>query len=147
MSQSITWVQFKILPKDNYRREIDTAGEGSASPSGMPCMGTTVWTHPTSSCSCLAVPQMQIIQWQHSQGSMHHVWGLGQAAVQATVGEGVPWWHWQSHQRGMKEVPHISPWRWHGWWQHQPPTKKWMRCKTIVSPCHLFIYKWGKKPL
>ena len=22
----------------------------------------------------------------------------------------------------------------------EPPTKKWMRCKTIVSPCHSYIY-------
>ena len=31
------------------------------------------WTHPASSCRHLAVPQVQILQWQHSQGSMHHV--------------------------------------------------------------------------
>ena len=46
------------------------AGEGPASLSGVSCMGTTVWTHPASSCSHLAVPQVQILQWQHGQGSM-----------------------------------------------------------------------------
>ena len=54
--------------------------------SGVSHMGTMVWTHPASSCSYLAVPQMQVFQWQHCQGVLHYVWGPGQAAVQATVG-------------------------------------------------------------
>ena len=44
-----------------------------APPSGISCMGTMVWTHPASSCSCLVVPQAQVLQWQHSQGGLHHV--------------------------------------------------------------------------
>ena len=60
-------------PEDDCRKEIDTAGEGPASSSSMSCMGTMVWTHPASSCSHLAAPQMQILQQQHSQGSMHHI--------------------------------------------------------------------------
>ena len=60
-------------PEDDCRREIVTAGEGPASLSGISCMGTMVWTHLASSCSCLAVPQVQILQWQHSQGSLHNI--------------------------------------------------------------------------
>ena len=60
-------------PKDDHRREIVMVGEGPASLSGVSCMGTLVWTHPTSSCSHLAVPQVQILQWWHSQGSLHHI--------------------------------------------------------------------------
>ena len=60
-------------PKDDCRREIDMTGEGPASPSGVSCTGTTVWTHLTSSCSHLAAPQAQILQWWHSQGSLHHI--------------------------------------------------------------------------
>ena len=60
-------------PKDDCRREIDTAGEGPASLSGMSCTGTMVWTHLASSCSHLAVPQVQILQWWHGQGSVHNI--------------------------------------------------------------------------
>ena len=33
------------------------------------------WYRPTpaSSCSCLAVPQMQVFQWWHHQGGLHHI--------------------------------------------------------------------------
>ena len=49
------------------------------------CMGTTVQTHPASSCSHLALSQMQVFQWQHHQGGLHYVWGVGQDAFQAAV--------------------------------------------------------------
>ena len=66
-------VQDPPPPKDDCRREIVTAGEGPASPSGISCMEIMVWTHPTAGCSHLAVPQVQILQQRHSQGSLHNV--------------------------------------------------------------------------
>ena len=60
-------------PPKMTAEEIVTVGEGPASPSSISCTGTTVWTHPTSRCSHLAVPQVQILQWRHSQGSLHHI--------------------------------------------------------------------------
>ena len=35
--------------------------------------GTTIQTHPASSCSCLALPQMQVFQWWHCQGGLHYI--------------------------------------------------------------------------
>ena len=35
--------------------------------------GTMVWTHQASSCSSLALSQMQVFQWQHHQGGLHYI--------------------------------------------------------------------------
>ena len=35
--------------------------------------GTTVWTHQASSCSSLALSQMQVFQWWHHQRGLHYV--------------------------------------------------------------------------
>ena len=47
------------------------AGESPAPPSSVSHMGTMVQTHPATSCSHLVVPQVQVLQWQHGQGSLH----------------------------------------------------------------------------
>ena len=60
-------------PKDDCRRETGPFGESPAPPSGVSCMGTIVQTHLASSCSHLVAPQVQVLQWQHSQGGLHHV--------------------------------------------------------------------------
>ena len=35
--------------------------------------GTTVQTHQASSCSGLALSQMQVFQWRHCQGGLHYI--------------------------------------------------------------------------
>ena len=63
----------RSTPKDDCRREIVLVGESPAPLSSVSCMGTMVWAHLTPSCSHLAASQGQILQQQHSQGSLHHV--------------------------------------------------------------------------
>ena len=60
-------------PKDDHRRMPILAGESPAPPTIVSCMGTTVWTHPASGCSHLALSQMQVFQWQHHQGGLHYI--------------------------------------------------------------------------
>ena len=48
-------------------------GESPTPLSGVSCMGTMVQTHLASSCSCLVVPQAQVLQWWHGQGSLHYI--------------------------------------------------------------------------
>ena len=52
--ERLTWLEKVLLPR------------------AVSCMGTMVQTHPASSCSHLAVPQVQVLQWRHGQGSLHH---------------------------------------------------------------------------
>ena len=49
-------------PLKTTTEETVLAGKGSTPPSGISCTGTTVRTHLASSCSCLAVPQAQVLQ-------------------------------------------------------------------------------------
>ena len=60
----------RSTPKDDCRREAVQAGE---SPAGVSHMDTMVQTHPASRCSHLVAPQMQVFQWWHCQGGLHHV--------------------------------------------------------------------------
>ena len=60
-------------PEDNCRRMTVLVGDSPTPPSSISCMGTMVQTHLASSCSCLVVPQVQVLQWWHGQGSLHYV--------------------------------------------------------------------------
>ena len=59
--------------EDDYGRMTVPAGESPTPLSVISCMGTTVQTHLASSCSCLAVPQMQVFQQWHCQGGLHYI--------------------------------------------------------------------------
>ena len=63
----------RSTPEDDHRRMPVLAGKSPAPPTIISCMGTTVQTHPASSCSSLALSQMQVFQWHHCQGGLHYI--------------------------------------------------------------------------
>ena len=63
----------RSTPKDHSRRMPVLAGKSHPSPACISHTGTMVWSHQASSCSGLALSQMQVFQWWHHQGGLHYV--------------------------------------------------------------------------
>ena len=63
----------RSTPEDHSRRMPVLAGKSPPPPAHISCTGTMVQTHQASSCSSLALSQMQVFQQQHCQGGLHYV--------------------------------------------------------------------------
>ena len=60
-------------PKTTAEEWLSRLGKSHPPPAHISCTGTTVQTHQASSCSGLALSQMQVFQWRHHQGGLHYI--------------------------------------------------------------------------
>ena len=63
----------RSTPKDHSRRTPVLAGKSHPPPARISRTGTMVQTHQASSCSGLALSQVQVFQWWHCQGGLHYI--------------------------------------------------------------------------
>ena len=63
----------RSTPKDHCRRTPVPAGKSHPPPAHISHTGTMVWTHQASSCSGLALSQLQVFQQWHHQGGLHYI--------------------------------------------------------------------------